>query len=210
VTLNDDGADAEPGDPLVNNFREAIRAVEKSTLVFNLDMGKVPVINKETISKRAMLALAAIAAEKEKRSGPVPSADSVETLDDVLSLVENMEFYGESTKTYRHPTDKKSGQFCTIPVRYDFRDRDTRFRVETVLRQSYNVQCATPYPVMVKECIRQIVNRVKRAFPDNYVRVTVDTRDLTFKVARKPPKGAKDPGWQYRIGDIPSPGKLWT
>jgi hypothetical protein len=58
---------------------------------------------------------------------------------------------------------------------------------------------------MVKECIRQIVNRVKGSFPDHFVKVTVDTRDMTFKVARKPPKGDPDPGWKYRIGDIPIP-----
>jgi hypothetical protein len=186
-------------------FKEAIREAEKSTLIFNLDMGRVPVMNKETMSKRASLALANMAANKEKKNGPVPSADTVESLDDVLSLVNNMEFYGEQTKTYRHPTDKKSGLFCTVPVRYDFKDKDTRFRAEAILRSSCGVQCATPYPVMVKECIRQIVNRVKGSFPDHFVKVTVDTRDMTFKVARKPPKNDPDPGWKYRIGDIPIP-----
>jgi hypothetical protein len=195
----------ESGTPLEQRFREAIRTAEKSTLIFNLDMGRVPVMNKDTMSKRATLALSAMAAEREKSNTSVPSEDSVETLDDVLSLVKNMEFFGDTTKTYRHPRDKKSGLFCTVPVKYEFRDRDTRMRAETVLRSSCGIQCATPYPVMVKECIRQIVQRVKRQNPGNFVKVTVDTRDLTFKVARKPPDDDPDPGWKYRIGDIPIP-----
>jgi hypothetical protein len=33
-------------------FKEAVRIAENSTLVLNLDMGKVPIINKETIKKK--------------------------------------------------------------------------------------------------------------------------------------------------------------
>jgi hypothetical protein len=67
------------------------------------------------------------------------------------------------------------------------------------------VQCTTPYPAYVKESIRQIVQRVKRSFPDNFVKVHVDTRDMVFLVSRKPPDDDPDPGWKYRIGDIPIP-----
>jgi hypothetical protein len=195
-------------DPLEKKFREAIKDAEKSTLMFNLDMGRVPVMNTETMRKRATLALTAMAAAKEKKNGPVPSPETIEALDDVLSLVNNMELYGDTTKTYRHPTDKNSGLFCTVPVRYDFQDKDTRIRAEAILRKSCGVQCATPYPPFVKECIRQLVQRVKRQFPDNYVKVHVDTRDMVFLVARNPPKDDPDPGWKYRIGDIPIPREV--
>jgi hypothetical protein len=195
-------------DPLEKKFREAIKDAEKSTLMFNLDMGRVPVMNTETMRKRATLALTAMAAAKEKKNGPVPSSETIEALDDVISLVNNMELYGDTTKTYRHPTDKNSGLFCTVPVRYDFNDKDTRIRAETILRKSCGVQCATPYPPFVKECIRQLVQRVKKQFPDNYVKVHVDTRNMVFLVSRKPPKDDPDPGWKYRIGDIPIPREV--
>jgi hypothetical protein len=166
-------------DPVEKKFREVRKDAEKSTLMFNLDMGKVPVMNKETMTKRATIALTAMAAAKEKRSGSIQSPDTVEALDDVLSLVNNMELDGDTAKTYRHPTDRNSGLFCTVPVRYDFKDKDTRIRAETVLRQSCAVQCTTPHPTFVKECIRQIVTRVKGSFPDNFVKVNIDTQKIS-------------------------------
>jgi hypothetical protein len=50
-----------------------------------------------------------------------------------------------------------------------------------------------------------LVNRVKTRYPDNFVRVIVDTDNMVFRVSRKPPDDAPDPSWQDREGDIPIP-----
>jgi hypothetical protein len=42
-------------DRKVRKFRDCIRTAERSTIIFNLDMGHVPVMNKETMSKRATM-----------------------------------------------------------------------------------------------------------------------------------------------------------
>jgi hypothetical protein len=60
--------DPEPKqDPKQKLFKESIRDAERSTLVFNLDMGKVPIMNKETISKKATLSHTSMAAKKRKK-----------------------------------------------------------------------------------------------------------------------------------------------
>jgi hypothetical protein len=58
---------------------------------------------------------------------------------------------------------------------------------------------------MVRECVKQIINEVKTVYPDNFIRVTIDTDNMVFKVARKPPKTAADRNWQYGKVDIPIP-----
>jgi hypothetical protein len=161
-------------------------------------------MNKETMSKRATLALSAMAATLDKKSGS-PTAESVEAIDDVLSMVENMELYGNETKTYKHPSDKLSGAFCTVPVKYEFNSPAIKFKAEKTLRKVCGAQCTTPYPLGVRECIKQIVAVVKNRYPDNFVRVTVDTKNMVFKVARKPPKDAANPKWQYRDENVPIP-----
>jgi hypothetical protein len=136
---------AEPDqdtDPKLTMFREAIRDAERSTLVFNLDMGKVPIMNKE----KATLSLTSMAAKKEKRTTSIPSDDAVAAIDDVLSVTTGMQFYGAQTKTYKHPSDPNSGLYCTFPVKYEFENKDDRIRAETVLRDLCDVHCATPYP----------------------------------------------------------------
>jgi hypothetical protein len=195
----------EVSDPVEKKFKEAIKTAENSTLIFNLDLGRVPVMNKETMNKRATASLLSMAAEKEKKSGSLPSDNTVEAIDDVLSLVKNVDFFGNTTKTYRNPKDKKNGSFCTIPVRYEFKDRDIRSKAESVLRKKCNIQCSTPYPAYIRESIRQIVDHVKYYYPDNFVRVNVDTTNMLFRVTRKPPDDAPSPGWKVRNEDIPIP-----
>jgi hypothetical protein len=172
-------------------FKEAIKEAEKSTLVFNLDMGKVPIMNRETMNKKATLALTAMAAKKEKKTTSIPSEEAVMAIDDLLSVTTGIEFFGASTKSYSHPNDPNSGLFCTIPVKYEFKDKDDRVRAETTLRDRCDIKCTTPYPTMVRECIKQIISSVKAEQPDNLVKVTVDTGNLCFKVATKV-KGGKD------------------
>jgi hypothetical protein len=193
-------------DPVKANFIETIREAERSTLVFNLNMGRVPIMNKDTLNKKAAIALTALAATKEKKSGSIPSNDAIDAIDDVLSLAENYQILGNTTKSYRNPKDPdNSGSYCTAPVRYDFKNKDTRVNAEKVLRDRCGVSCAVPYPVMVRESIKQIVAEVKKDFPDNYVKVAVDTEKMVFKIARKPPKNAPDPKWQYDFADMEIP-----
>jgi hypothetical protein len=192
-------------DPAIRRFRDSIRDAERSSLLLKLDMGRIPVVNKETMSKRATLALTTMAAKKEKRNGTIPTAESISAIDDVLSVVKNISFFGTGTKTYTNSKDAQSGAYCTAPVKYEFKDRDTKFAAEKILRATCDVSCTTPYPTIVRECIKQIVDSVKVEYPDNFIRVTIDTEKMVFKVARKPPKGAADPSWKYGKVDIPIP-----
>jgi hypothetical protein len=158
--------DNDSADPVVKKIKESIMEAERSTVIFNLDMGKVPLLNKETMSKRATLALTAMAAAKEEHNFPSPEA--VEAIDDVLSITKKMEFFGNTTKSYKHPTDPKSGAFCTVPVCYEFRDRAMKQRAENILKDCCGVQSSTPYPAVVRECIKQIVADVKKKIPGQF------------------------------------------
>jgi hypothetical protein len=168
-------------------------------------MGRMPVVNKDTMSKRATLALTALAAKKENKKGSIPSNESVSAIDDVLSVVKNISFFGSGTKTYTNEKDELSGAYCTAPVKYEFKDRETKFAAEKILRSTCGINCSTPYPTLVRECIRQIVEEVKKDYPDNFIRVTLDTNNMVFKVARRPPKDAPDNGWKYGKVDVPIP-----
>ena len=179
--------DNEEVDPTAAKFREAVKNAEKSSLLLNLDLGRVPIMNHDTISTKATGALAAMAANAEGKCGVVPSEEAVTAIDDVLSVVNSMHFFGKSTKTYKNSKDPKSGSYCTIPVKYEFKDKDTRIRAENTLRKYCKVNCATPYPTILRETIRQVVSHVKRDYPDNQVRVIVDLKNLALKVGRRLP-----------------------
>jgi hypothetical protein len=136
-------------DPKVSKFKEAVREAEKSTLIFNLNLGKVPLINQDTMNTRVTMALSEMAASEEKKSGAIPSDDTASVIDDILSVTKGIKFFGRKTQTYRKAGDSRSGSFCTIPVRYDFHDKDSRIYAETTLRDKCKVQCTTPYPTIL-------------------------------------------------------------
>jgi hypothetical protein len=193
--------------PEVAKFREVVRKAECSTLIFNLNMGRIPIMNTATMSNKATLALAAMAAENEERPGSIPEEDTVATIDDVLSMATKIDFYGRKTKTYTNARDKKSGSFCTIPVLYEFSDKDSRFEAETYLRKKCGAHCSTPYPTILRECIRQAVDAVKADFPNDQVKVTVDANNFCLRAARRAPVegNAKKNRWQYADKTVPLP-----
>jgi hypothetical protein len=189
-----------PEETKKRKFVEAIKDAERSTLCFNLDMGNVPLQNKVTIQEKASLALTSMAARKEGNRSAVPSQDAIAAIDDFASMVTSMDFYGSNTKQYTGNTDKP---FCTVPVRYQFKDRDVRTFAEKTLRDTCGVQCSTPYPTIVREAIKQVVAHVKKSHPEEYVKVNVLTKEFSLKVARRP-KG-KDEEWTYYSKNVPLP-----
>jgi hypothetical protein len=174
----------------VRKFQEAIRDAERSTLCFNLDMGNTPIMNRDTITERASLALTKMAANVEGKGRSIPCAETIESLDDITSMVTNMELYGTKTQTYK---GKYSTGFCTVPVKYQFKDRDQKAYAEKTLREVCKVKCTTPYPAIVRECIKQVVDHVRKSHPDDYVRVNVVAKEFSLKVSRRPP--GKDCPW---------------
>jgi hypothetical protein len=186
-----------PEELKIRKFNEAIRDAERSTLCFNLNMGNKPLMNKTTIAEKAALALTAMAAKVENRNSSVPSPEAIAVIDDVTSQVTNMEFYGSNTKQYQgNDKDKESNAFCTVPVKYQFKDREQRVFAEKQLRDTCKVKCATPYPAVVRECIKQVIAHVRLSHPDDFVKVNVHAKDFALKVYRRP-KGNNLPWVEY-------------
>jgi len=197
--MEDDDEEVTALDADIRTFRTAVKEAERSSLVFNLNMGKSPIMNTDTMQQRATKALTDMAAANE---GNRLSEETVSSMDDVLSMVKKVSFFGKTTKTYRHPTDKMSGAYCTIPVKYDFKDKDTRVRAEMRLRDTCKVMCSTPYHPTLRESIKQVVQHFKKDYPLSLIRVNVDTKNMCFRVSRKA-KGELD--WMKWDLTIPIP-----
>jgi hypothetical protein len=163
-------------------------------LIFNLDLGQKKILNEQTILTKATMALSAAAAEVEGGTGKTPSGDIVAALDDVMSVAQNVTLFGKVTKPYENKAndkDPRNRTFFTMPIRYEFKDKDTRLEAETILRDTCKIDCATPYPVILRACIKQTIDHFRSAYPNDYIKVSVDTQSVTLKVSRK----VKGDGW---------------
>jgi len=183
----------------VKKFKKAVEDAERSTLVLNLNLGRTRIINEETISTNVSKALISMTAKVENPNSTVPSNDAIDAIDDVISTAKKMTFFGKATRSVRNTKDKSlNGSYMTIPVKYEFADRGTKFFCDEVLRKTCNAQLAVPYPTVLREGIKQIVDKYKKQFPDHFIKVLVDTRRMQFKISRRL---SKDSEW-IRIPDV--------
>jgi hypothetical protein len=193
---------------LEGKFREAIKESERSLLLHNLNMGNAPILNQETMLPNVMadLIAKATAAEDAKlhtEGSNLPSVSVIESIDDVLSVVNQMEFFGKVTKPCKIPG--KNATFYTIPVKLRFKDRDTTNRAETIFRDICQVSSSTPYPPILWECIRKTTAHYKAQFPGDYIRVDLEVSDKSLKVSRRPGPREEKGSWEQIARGIKLP-----
>jgi hypothetical protein len=121
-----------------------------------------------------------------------------------MSVTQNITLLGKVTKPYENranPQDPKNKTFFTMPIKYEFKDKETRIEVETILRDTCKIDCATPYPPNLRSCIKQVVDHFRADYPEDYIKVAVDTQSLTLRVSRR----VKGDGWYNHKEPIPLP-----
>jgi hypothetical protein len=188
-------------DPTVaaqRKVKQALRDSEKKTLLFNLDMGKVPTMNKDTLSRKVTLALG------EKASSgnhDYDIKDAEDAIDDILSC-SRLEFLGVTSKKFfnkKNVNDARNDTFCTLPVRFEFKDKETRIQAEKTLRKVCKVSCAVPYPKKLRLLLDSMINEGKKNFPNSFIRTKVDVDNLTIEAHAKTGEGWIDLGLKRDI-----------
>jgi hypothetical protein len=88
---------------------------------------------------------------------------------------------------------------CTLPVRFEFKDKDTRINAEKMLRKICKVSCAVPYPKRLRDIMDNLVKEGKKLMPDSFIRTRVNTDSLTIDVHAKTDQGWHDLGLKCNI-----------
>jgi hypothetical protein len=171
--------------------KAAIKEAEKKTLIFNLNLGTSQMMNKESISRKVTTTLGDIV-KKGKHDYNIEDAEDV--IDDILSCAK-LEFFGNATKKFfnkRNVNDERNDKMYTLPVRLDFKDRDTRFNAEVSLRKICKINCATPYPKKLRTMLSGLVAEGKRTHPNCFIKTRVNVDNLTIDALAKTDKGWVD------------------
>jgi hypothetical protein len=178
--------------------KTALREAEKKTVIFNLNLGKHPAMNKETLSRKVTEALGDSA-----RSGKhdYHIGDAEEVLDDILSC-SKLEFLGTQSKLFfndKNEEDVRNNNMYTLPVRMEFKDRETRFEAEIMLRKICKANCSVPYPKKLSKMITDVVLAGKALQPNCYIRTKVNVEQLTLEAHAKTASGWLDLGLKRQI-----------
>jgi hypothetical protein len=169
-------------------FVSAVKDAEKSLLVFGLDLGKVQIMNTTTIAKNVTQDVVRKAAATESKNDGRPSEETVAILDDTLSMVTGMDFFGKVTKPYqnkRDVNDVMNGKFCTLPVKLNFKSKEAKAHAEAVLRKNCGIRGTTPMPQRLRKLIGKTIADHKVKFPGCFIQAKVDTDTLTIKMSRR-------------------------
>jgi hypothetical protein len=168
-------------DTLAKRVRQAINKAEKSSTLFELDMGPVPIINKETLTRKVTIALHENALRSEQvNSGAISKAEAEEMVDDMLTVA-SLDFLGNGSSKYKNdkaPNDPRIGKMCTLPVKLIFKGKDDRILAEQTLRKICKVRCSTPYPKKLRMMIKNLIDEGKEKAPGHFVRVRVHSDTL--------------------------------
>jgi hypothetical protein len=151
----------------IKKIRQEITKAEKSTTIFDVDLGQVPIINKETLSGKFTQPIHAAASTSDKvKKGNYSAEDAGEILDDVL-MCANMEILGNggSKKYYNRlkPSDFLNGKFCTVPIKLTFKTKEERV-TEQSLRKFSKVKCSVPYLKKLRTIIGNLVKEGKKCW----------------------------------------------
>jgi hypothetical protein len=178
----------DPQETAAKKVKQVLRDAEKKTVLFNLNLGKNPVMNKESLSRKVTECLGATV---KAGNHDYDIADAEEVLDDILSC-SKLEFLGATSKLYynnRNPNDPMNNNMYSLPVRMDFKDRETRFEAEIMLRKICKVNCSVPYPKKMRALPNDIIKEGKAIKPDCFIRTKVNIEKLYVEAHAKTPTG---------------------
>jgi hypothetical protein len=185
-------------DATEKKVKNVLREAEKKTVLFNLNLGKNPIMNKESLSRKVTESLVS-SVKTGLHDFHIGDAEVV--LDDILSC-SKLEFLGNTTKLYynnHNSTDPRNNSMYTVPVRLDFKDKDTRFNAEVMLRKVCKVNCSVPYPKKLRTLLGDAVKQGKALQPDCFIRTKVNIDKLIIEAHAKTASGWLDLGISQKI-----------
>jgi hypothetical protein len=186
-----DSPDIPPEKVLKKKVQQTLRDAEKRTVLFNLNLGTAPMMNKTSISKQVTVA---ISNKVKTGKHDYHIGDAEDVLDDILSC-SKLEFLGNTTKKYfnnKNLNDPMNDKMYSIPVRMDFKDRDTRMQSEIHLRKICKVSCSVPYPKKLQQMIGDLVKAGKGRFLDFFIRTKVNIDKMMVEAHDKTGEGWVD------------------
>jgi hypothetical protein len=173
-------------------FMHEVKEAERSVLVFKTNMGTVPVMNPDTMRKKFSADLSAKAAAVENLGEARPSAKVVAQLDDTLSMVTRMEYFGRETKKATRLDENKQRveeDYYTIPVKLSFKDKKTREAAEVRIRSLCKMYGTVPYHRTLRNALNVIIEESKSKYRGDYIQVKLVADKMQVKVSRKDTAG---------------------
>jgi hypothetical protein len=161
-------------------LKAALAAADKTAVVFDADLGPSPVANRTALNNALTAGLKA-ATQKVADATGGDIVEGIRIVNDALSCADNVEFLGQTTSRKIDKTDPAKPitlPFCTMPVRLDFPDRNTRIHFERTVRKHCNLKASISLPAPIRKYQGLYLQALKERHHGKFVMVRPDTASL--------------------------------
>jgi hypothetical protein len=177
----------KPSSPTgLKELREGLDRADRECVLFDADLGNVTLANRKSLASAfsAGIRSAAVAGARSANEDP---AEAVRVMDDALSVVQDMDFIGASSKPFKGRTDNdlRNGKFCTMPIKFKFEDRDARIHFETSVRKHCALKASMSLPKVIRQEQAAFLKAVRPRYPDEVVTIRLDTLNMRLQAFRK-------------------------
>jgi hypothetical protein len=188
-----------------NTFIKAVKDAERSILIFNLNLGSTPIMNPNTMSTKVTQCL--VDMMKVKENSLFASQEAKDFIDDIMSQVVKMDFFGSKTIPCKtQGTSVLNASYYTIPVKMVFKDRRSAQTASELLKECIGISSTTPYHKSLRAAITMAVKMTKEANPGYQGKANLDLNGKTLKCFIR--KDTNPPGsWTPYGRNIPLPAE---
>jgi hypothetical protein len=191
----------EPG---TAELKAALTAAEKTAVVFDADLGPSPVANRAALNGAFTAGLKAATLKVAENSGE-DANESIQVVNDALSCADNLGFVGQTSQRKidkRDPANPVTLPFCTMPVKLDFPDRDTRIHFEKTLRKHCGMKATISLPFQIRQYQALFLDALRNRYKGRAISARPNTSTLSMVAFMK---NEGDRGWSRCRETVPIP-----
>ena len=177
-------------------LKKAMETAERSTIVFNLNLGTVPTMNKNTLNNNFSHAVLN-ATNKTSIENKTDTNEAKEIVDDMLSCAKEITFPGQATQPYVNDNDPNdpmlNKRIHTLPVKLEFETRTQRINFEKTFREKTGLKAAQSIPPSLKKTYKEFSARIRSENPRKWVMVRTNSKKLRLCALMK---AGKEDNWK--------------
>ncbi len=185
-------------------LKAALATAEETAVVFDTDLGRSPVANRETLNGAFAAGLKAATMKVADESGG-DANENIRIVNDALSCADNLDFIRQTTIRKidrRDPANPVTLPYCTMPVKLDFPDRNTRIHFERTLQKHCGMKASISLPFQIRRYQSLFLKAMKDRYEDRILTVRPDAPTLSLVAFMKNEGGG---GWSRCRESVPIP-----
>ena len=175
----------KPPFPGKKELLDALEKSERESVMFGANLGNVVIANRNTLNVNLTSDLQRRAVGKAADKPETVVQESLRLVEDALSCVDSLEFLGPRSKPVSNTRGVEDGSFCTMPVRLEFPDKDSRINFERTVRDHTGLRAVQSLPQSIRNEMAVFRKAMEDRYRDEIIMTRPNPSSLEFIAFRK-------------------------